>query len=129
MRPRWSRRQPIRMPGSAHPMGWTQRQGSSCRRTQPWLSTTTAPLRGRAVPVLLGIDFGTTTLKAVTFDESGNRLTAAAVEPPRDHVTIDGYPVEVWPAEALWNTACELLRRVTAELTSPIDALAIVELG
>lgn len=84
---------------------------------------------GYAVAALLGIDFGTTTLKAVIFDERGRRLGAAAVQPPSEHITIDGCAVEVWPAEALWDRACELLRRVTAESSVAIDALAIVELG
>ena len=81
------------------------------------------------MPALLGIDFGTTTFKAVIFDERGNRLASAAVEPPRQEVTIDGCVAEVWPAEALWECVCELLQQVTAGVSVPLDGVAIVELG
>lgn len=78
---------------------------------------------------LLGIDFGTTTLKAVVFDEHGRRLASAAVEPPSEQRVIAGCVAEVWPAEPLWERVCDLLRRCTAGLTVPIDGVALVELG
>jgi xylulokinase len=81
------------------------------------------------VAALLGIDLGTTTLKAVAFDDRGTRLAAAAVEPPSREITIDGCAATVWPAEELWDRICELLRRVMASLSVPVAGLAIVELG
>ena len=81
------------------------------------------------MPALLGIDFGTTTLKAVLFDERGAKLAAAAVETPLEQATIGGCAAEIWPADALWARACELLRDVCGRAPVAIDALAIVELG
>ena len=78
---------------------------------------------------LLGIDFGTTTLKAVVFDEHGRRLGSASVEPPGARRVIGGCEAEIWPAEPLWERTCELLRRCTADLTVPVDGVALVELG
>jgi xylulokinase len=81
------------------------------------------------VSALLGIDFGTTTLKAVVFDECGRMLSSAVVEPPREQRVIAGSIAEVWPADGLWERVCELLRRCTSGLTVPIDGIALVELG
>jgi xylulokinase len=78
---------------------------------------------------LLGIDFGTTTLKAAVFDEQGRRLGAASVEPPSTQRVIDGCVAEVWPADELWDRVCALLRDCTAQVSEPIDGLAVVELG
>lgn len=79
---------------------------------------------------LLGIDLGTTSFKAVVFDENGTMLTSSRVSPPDEIVLIDGFRVTVWKPKKLWDAMCELIRRAVEPLSnSAIDALAIAELG
>jgi len=82
------------------------------------------------MPRLLGIDLGTTTFKAVVYDEHGNTLASSRVSTPDEQIVVDGYRVAVWRPEKLWATMCELIRRAVEALPDPaVDALAIAELG
>jgi xylulokinase len=79
---------------------------------------------------LLGLDLGTTTLKAVVYGEDGTVRAAAAAPPPTRGTTVAGVPVELWPAEELWSCVCGVVRDAVGQLDDPaVDGLAIVELG
>jgi xylulokinase len=82
------------------------------------------------MPRLLGIDLGTTSFKAVIFDEHGAALASSRVSPPDEQILADGFRVTVWRAEKLWESICELTRHAVGTLPDPsLDALAIAELG
>ena len=82
------------------------------------------------MPRLLGIDLGTTSFKAVVFDEHGTALASSRVSPPDEQILVDGFRVSVWAPEKLWGTICELIRRAVDGLPDrKLDALAIAELG
>jgi xylulokinase len=82
------------------------------------------------MPRLLGIDLGTTSFKAVVYDEHGTALASSRVSPPDEQILVDGFRVTVWRAEKLWAAMCELIRRAVDALPDPrLDALAIAELG
>ena len=80
------------------------------------------------MPRLLGIDLGTTSFKAVVFDEHGTALASSRVSPPDEQILVDGFRVSVWAPEKLWGTICELIRRAVDGLPDrKLDALAIAE--
>jgi len=82
------------------------------------------------MPRLLGIDLGTTSFKAVVYDERGNALANARVAPPDEQIVVHGFRVNVWRQEELWDAICELIRRAMDVLPDRrLDALAIAELG
>lgn len=79
---------------------------------------------------LLGIDLGTTTLKAVVYAGDGTVKAAAAAPPPARSTAVAGVPVDLWPAEELWSCVCGIVRDAVGQLEDPaVDGLAIVELG
>jgi xylulokinase len=82
------------------------------------------------MPRLLGIDLGTTSFKAVIYDEHGTALASSRVSPPDEQILVDGFWVTVWRPEKLWETMCELIRRAVGSLPDRVlDAVAIAELG
>lgn len=79
---------------------------------------------------LLGIDFGTTSFKAVVYDEHGATLSSSRVSPPDEQILVDGYRVTMWRPEKLWEAVCALIRQVLDPLPDrALDAVAIAELG
>jgi xylulokinase len=76
---------------------------------------------------LVGIDVGTTNVKALAFDLDG-RVAARASEPTP---TIpEGRGCAVHDADALWQTICRLLRQMIKEVTpETIAGLAIASMG
>ena len=79
---------------------------------------------------LLGIDLGTTTLKAVVYSETGDVLGAAAVPPPSGTRVVAGTQLDLWPAEEFWSRICQVVREAVSQLADQrIGALAIAELG
>ena len=82
------------------------------------------------MPRLLGIDLGTTSFKAVIYDEHGTALANSRVSPPDELISVDGYRVTVWRPEKLWDAVCQLIRCAVDSLPDrALDALAIAELG
>ena len=79
---------------------------------------------------LLGIDLGTTSFKAVIYDEHGKILSSSRISPPDEQILVDGFRVTVWRSEKLWEVVCALVRRAVDALPDPsLDAVAIAELG
>ncbi|HET7769160.1 MAG TPA: FGGY family carbohydrate kinase [Chloroflexota bacterium] len=64
-------------------------------------------------PLLLGIDLGTTTCRAIAFTLGGEVVVAAAHETPIDHPRPDWAEV---PPERWWNGVAQAVRSVTAEV-------------
>ncbi len=79
---------------------------------------------------LLGIDLGTTSFKAVVYDEEGKALASSQIPTPDEQVIVNGFQVTVWQPEKLWEVVCALIRGAVRQLPdAPVDALAIAELG
>ena len=79
---------------------------------------------------LLGIDLGTTSFKAVIYDEHGNTLASSRISPPDEELTVKGYRVTIWHPEKLWEAFCHLVREAVNQLPNrTLDALSIGELG
>ena len=81
-------------------------------------------------PYLLGIDVGTTNLKANLYDVEGNWIAGSAR--PMRPVSPPGHPQ--WAAydpDELWNNTVENLRQITSQVDHPeaIAALAVVGMG
>jgi xylulokinase len=82
----------------------------------------------KASPLLAGLDVGTTNIKAVIFDVSGQPVAEASVDTPTY------YPRPTWAyhkAEELWQRSAEALRRATAQIDSPnrITSIAVASMG
>jgi xylulokinase len=78
---------------------------------------------------LLALDLGTTSFKAVVYDERGAKLAEQRADPPDRRIEIDGVPVDIWETDALWSVVADLLRRTVEPFGGEVDALAIAQLG
>ena len=81
-------------------------------------------------PYLLGIDVGTTNLKANLYDVAGNWIAGSSV--PMRAVSPPGHPDwSAYDPDELWNNTVENLRRITRQVEHPesIAALAVVGMG
>jgi xylulokinase len=78
---------------------------------------------------LLALDLGTTSFKAVVYDEHGRNLHEQRADPPDRRIHLAGVPVDIWEAEELWLTVADLCRRVVEPFAGAVDALAIAQLG
>ncbi len=79
-------------------------------------------------PLLLGIDIGTTNIKAIAFDPTGQVAAAAHVPTPTHH----GQPGRAhYDAEEIWQTVVRLIRAVVAQLERPnrIASVAVASFG
>ncbi len=78
--------------------------------------------------ILLGLDIGTTTIKAAAYDPEIGRVVALAARPtPTDH-PVPGLSEHA--PEALWETVCACLRELAAALSGrQIAGLAIASLA
>lgn len=71
---------------------------------------------------LLGLDVGTSELKAAAYDACGASLAQSAVEYHASRPEPGRYELA---ADVLWSAVCEAIRRVTAGCGEPVRALAI----
>jgi xylulokinase len=78
---------------------------------------------------LLALDLGTTSFKAVVYDEHGRKLHEQRADPPDRRIDVARVPVDIWEAEELWLTVADLCRRVVEPFAGAVDALAIAQLG
>ncbi len=82
----------------------------------------------RASPLLAGLDVGTTNVKAVIFDSTGQPVAQASVPTPTY------YPQHAWAyykPEELWQGVVQALRQATAQLddASRIVSVAVASIG
>jgi xylulokinase len=78
---------------------------------------------------LLALDLGTTSFKAVVYDEHGRNLHEQRADPPDRRIHIAGVAVDIWEADELWQTVADLCRRVVEPFAGAVDGLAIAQLG
>lgn len=67
-------------------------------------------------PLLLGIDMGTTSIKAILFDSAGQTVAQAGIRTPTH------YPQPGWAyyePDELWQTTVQAIRQVTSQVDDP----------
>ena len=67
-------------------------------------------------PLLLGIDIGTTNLKANLYDVSGRRIAAAARPTVARHLHPDNPDWAVYSPDDLWRDTVANIRRITSQV-------------
>jgi len=80
---------------------------------------------------LLGIDLGSTSLKAVAFDLNGN-VKASSSRPTEEHHPDAGHPERsVWKPENIWGGTASAIRDVVTEIgdSGQIAAIAVTGMG
>jgi xylulokinase len=80
---------------------------------------------------LIGVDLGSTSLKAVAYDLEGNRKASASRPTERRHPDPAHPEWTVWPPERIWGGAAEALRETVGALDDPraIRAVAVTGMG
>lgn len=83
---------------------------------------------GRTTPLLVGVDVGTTNIKAVVFDPTGRTVTGASLSTPTY------YPRPNWAyykPEELWQSTATVLQQVISRLENPteIASVAVTSMG
>ena len=76
--------------------------------------------------ILIGIDVGTTHLKAAAFAETGEQLAVAAVETPTNRLPDGGAEYD---PELLWQGIAECLSRVRAAAPGPVAGVGIASMA
>ncbi len=79
-------------------------------------------------PLLIGIDVGTTNIKALIFDPRGREIARAQTKTPTHH------PQPEWAyykPEELWENVCSVLKKTVAQIDNPanITGIATASIG
>ena len=79
-------------------------------------------------PLLIGIDVGTTNIKAMIFDPRGHEIARAQAKTPTHH------PQPEWAyykPDELWETVCGVLKDAVAQIDNPanITGIATASIG
>ncbi len=81
------------------------------------------------MPLLLGLDIGTTNIKAVVYDSASGQIVSHAAQPtPTTHPRPDWTEFD---AEAVWHVTCACIGQAVASLPAPqrIEAVAVASMG
>jgi len=80
---------------------------------------------------LVGIDLGSTSLKAVIYDLAGNAVAKASRPTERCNPYPDHPDWAIWRPEQIWGGVCEALKEATAQLpqSAAIRAVAVTGMG
>jgi len=78
---------------------------------------------------LLGIDLGSTSLKAVIYDTAGNAVASGARPTERFNPDPDHPDWTVWQPEQIWGGTAEALREAVAQIDHPDDIRAVAVTG
>ncbi len=80
---------------------------------------------------LMGIDLGSTSLKAIVYDVAGNRIAGGSRPTERFHPEPDHPDWTVWQPEQIWSGTAASIRDAVAQLDDPrhIRAVAVTGMG
>src|SRR5512147_955926 len=81
------------------------------------------------MPLLAGIDLGSTSLKAVIYDLDGRALALASRPTELSHPYPDHPDWAVWRPEQIWGGVADSLREATAQIKDPADIKAVAVTG
>jgi xylulokinase len=81
--------------------------------------------------LLVGIDLGSTSLKAVVYDLAGRAVASASRPTQRFHPNAEHPEWTVWQPEQIWGGTAEALREAVGQLSDPaaIRAVAVTGMG
>ena len=81
-----------------------------------------------STPLLVGLDVGTTTVKAIVFDPTGKTIAQASIPTPT-HYSRPGWAY--YEPEELWESVVQVLRQVISRLENPnaIASVAVASIG
>lgn len=81
--------------------------------------------------LLLGIDLGSTSLKAIAYDLGGKAIARASRPTELFRPDAEHPDWAVWKPEQIWGGVCECVREVAGRISSPADirALAVTGMG
>lgn len=79
-----------------------------------------------AVPLLIGLDVGTTYFKALAIDDKGLPKTWASTPTPAQD---EGDGRVVYYPDAVWGAVCKLLRAILRDTSEPIVGIACSSMG
>ena len=77
---------------------------------------------------LMGIDLGSTSLKAIVYDLDGN-MVAQGSRPTEKHNPEDHPEWTVWLPENIWGNAAEAVREAVSQLDNPSDIKGVAVTG
>ena len=80
---------------------------------------------------LVGIDLGSTNLKAIVYDTSGRAISGASRPTRRHNPDPDQPRWAIWQPEEIWGDVAEALREATGQLDDPrrIRGVAVTGMG
>ena len=79
-------------------------------------------------PLLIGIDVGTTNIKALIFDPRGHEIARAQAKTPTHHPQLEW---AYYKPDELWETVCGVLKNAIAQIDNPanITGIATASIG
>jgi len=78
---------------------------------------------------LVGIDLGSTSLKAIVYDLAGNAVAQANRPTERFNPYPDHPDWAIWKPEQIWGGVCESLKEATAQIDNPADIKGVAVTG
>jgi len=80
---------------------------------------------------LLGIDVGSTNLKSIVYDLSGQAIATASQPTQRQNPYPDHPDWAIWDPKQIWSGIAESIQEVTSQIDSPaeIKGLAVTGMG
>jgi len=78
---------------------------------------------------LLGIDLGSTSIKAVIYDEKGNMVSEGSNPTILSHLDDDHPSWAVWEPENIWSAVCDSIKKATGALKNPSEIKGIAVTG
>src|SRR5512143_2441478 len=83
----------------------------------------------RPMDYLLGIDLGSTSLKAVVFDLAGNPVARGSQPTERYHPEADHPEWTVWQPEQIWGGTAAAIRSAVSQLDDPRNVRGVAVTG
>ncbi len=80
---------------------------------------------------LMGVDLGSTSIKAVVYDPLGNHISSGSVPTPLSHLDPTHPTWCVWEPDKIWESVVACIRQALSQLGSPqeVTALAVTGFG
>lgn len=78
---------------------------------------------------LVGIDLGSTSLKAIIYDLEGNAIASAARPTERFNPYPDHPDWAIWKPEQIWAGVCESLKEAVGQIEDPADIKGVAVTG
>ncbi len=78
---------------------------------------------------LVGIDLGSTTIKAIVYDLAGNAVAQANRPTERFNPNTEHPDWAIWKPEQIWGGVCESLKEATSQIDNPADIKGVAVTG